>query len=81
MLLITNFKLSLIIIAGSATGIDANPDFWSQGAQALSGQSGLYRRRGQSYAGEIIQHIKTVQSFTHEEQEKALLVLRLNEPF
>ena len=69
MLLITNFKLSLIILL--AVPLVLMPILiFGRKVRKLSRDSQASIADVGSYAGGIIQHIKTVQSFTHEEQEK-----------
>ena len=69
MLLVTNFKLSLMIIV--AVPLVLMPILiFGRKVRKLSRDSQDSIADVGSYAGEIIQHIKTVQSFTHEEQEK-----------
>ena len=69
MLLITNFKLSLIILI--AVPVVLMPILvFGRKVRQLSRESQDSIADVGSYAGEIIQHIKTVQSFTQEAQEK-----------
>lgn len=69
MLLITNFKLSLMILL--AVPLVLMPILiFGRRVRKLSRDSQDSIADVGSYAGEIIQHIKTVQSFTRETQEK-----------
>ena len=70
MLLITNLKLSLIILL--AVPLVLMPILlFGRKVRSLSRQSQDSIADVGSYAGEVIQHIKTVQSFTQETQEKS----------
>ncbi|MGB2359611.1 MAG: ATP-binding cassette domain-containing protein, partial [Porticoccaceae bacterium] len=70
MLLITNLKLSLIILL--AVPLVLMPILiFGRKVRNLSRQSQDSIADVGSYAGEVIQHIKTVQSFTQETQEKS----------
>ncbi|MDG1496151.1 MAG: ABC transporter transmembrane domain-containing protein [Porticoccaceae bacterium] len=80
MLLITNFKLSLIIIL--AVPLVLMPILiFGRKVRKLSRDSQDSIAEVGSYAGEIIQHIKTVQSFTHEEQEKKAFGIEVERAF
>ena len=69
MLLITNLKLSLIILF--AVPVVLMPVLiFGRKVRALSRKSQDSVADVGTYAGEVIQHIKTVQSFTQEPQEK-----------
>jgi ATP-binding cassette subfamily B protein len=69
MLLITNLKLSLIILL--AVPLVLMPILvFGRSVRKLSRESQDSIADVGSYAGEVIQHIKTVQSFTQEQQEK-----------
>jgi ATP-binding cassette, subfamily B, bacterial len=69
MLLITNFKLSLMIVLGVPLILMPILIFGRKVRQ-LSRKSQDSIADVGTYAGEIIQHIKTVQSYTHEQHEK-----------
>lgn len=69
MLLITNFKLSLMILFGVPLVLMPILIFGRKVRQ-LSRKSQDSIADVGTYAGEIIQHIKTVQSYTHEKHEK-----------
>ena len=69
MMFITNFKLSLIICAGVPL-ILLPILFFGRKVRSLSNQSQDSIASVGSYAGEIIQHIKIVQSYTRESFEK-----------
>jgi len=70
MLLITNLKLSLIILL--AVPLVLMPILvFGRSVRKLSRESQDSIADVGSYAGEVIQHIKTVQSFTQEQQEKS----------
>jgi len=70
MLLITNLKLSLIIVL--AVPLMLMPILvFGRKVRSLSRESQDSIADVGSYAGEVIQHIKTVQSFTQETQEKS----------
>jgi ATP-binding cassette subfamily B protein len=69
MMFITNFKLSLIICAGVPL-ILLPILFFGRKVRRLSNQSQDSIASVGSYAGEIIQHIKIVQSYTRENFEK-----------
>jgi len=80
MLLITNFKLSLMILV--AVPLVLMPILvFGRKVRKLSRDSQDSIADVGSYAGEIIQHIKTVQSFTHEEQEKAAFGIEVERAF
>ena len=69
MLLVTNIKLTLIIVV--AVPVVLMPVLvFGRKVRSLSRESQDTIADVGSYAGEIIQHIKTVQSFTQEVQEK-----------
>ncbi len=69
MLLVTNFKLSLMILLGVPLVLMPILIFGRR-VRKLSRDSQDSIADVGSYAGEIIQHIKTVQSYTHEQHEK-----------
>ncbi len=69
MLLITNFKLSLMIVI-SVPLVLMPILIFGRKVRQLSRQSQDSIADVGTYAGEIIQNIKTVQSYTHEEQER-----------
>lgn len=70
MLLVTNFKLSLIVLA--AVPVILLPIlYFGRRVRNLSRQSQDSIASVGSYAGEVIQQIKTVQSFTQESFERA----------
>ncbi|RTZ16604.1 ABC transporter ATP-binding protein/permease [Vibrio aquaticus] len=70
MLFATNIKLTLIVLA-SVPFILVPILFYGRKVRALSRQSQDSMADVGSYAGEAIEHIKTVQSFSREPQEKA----------
>lgn len=69
MLLITNLKLSLIVMA-SVPLVIIPMMFWGRKVRKLARKSQDSIADIGTYAGEIIQNIKVVQSYTHEAQEK-----------
>lgn len=80
MLLITNFKLSLIILL--AVPVVLMPILvFGRKVRALSRESQDSVADVGSYAGEVIQHIKTVQSFTQEPQEKKAFASQVERAF
>jgi len=80
MLLITNLKLSLIILL--AVPIVLMPVLvFGRKVRALSRKSQDSVADVGSYAGEVIQHIKTVQSFTQESQEKQAFAQEVEKAF
>ena len=70
MLLVTNLKLSLIVI-GSVPVVLLPMMFYGRRVRELAKKSQDSIADISTYAGEIIQNIKVVQSYTHETQEKA----------
>ncbi len=70
MLLVTNFKLSLIVM-GFVPIILLPMMFFGRKVRTLARKSQDSIADIGTYAGEIIQNIKVVQSYTHEAQEKA----------
>ncbi|TQV72152.1 ATP-binding cassette domain-containing protein [Aliikangiella marina] len=70
MLLVTNLKLSLIVI-GSVPVVLLPMMFYGKKVRTLAKKSQDSIADISTYAGEIIQNIKVVQSYTHETQEKA----------
>ena len=80
MLLITNLKLSLIILL--AVPVVLMPVLvFGRKVRALSRKSQDSVADVGSYAGEVIQHIKTVQSFTQESQEKKAFAQEVEKAF
>ncbi|MDA9918819.1 ABC transporter transmembrane domain-containing protein [Porticoccaceae bacterium] len=80
MLLITNLKLSLIILL--AVPLVLMPILiFGRKVRALSRESQDSIADVGSYAGEVIQHIKTVQSFTQEVQEKTAFSAEVERAF
>lgn len=69
LLVITNFKLTMIVL--SAVPLILMPILlYGRRVRALSNESQDSIAHVGSYAGEVIQHIKTVQSYTRENYEK-----------
>ncbi len=80
MLLVTNIKLTLIIVI--AVPLVLMPVLvFGRKVRSLSRQSQDSIADVGSYAGEIIQHIKTVQSFTQEAQEKRAFSVEVERAF
>ena len=80
LLLITNLKLSLIILL--AVPVVLMPVLiFGRKVRELSRQSQDSVADVGSYAGEVIQHIKTVQSFTQESLEKRAFSLEVERAF
>ena len=80
MLLITNLKLSLIILF--AVPVVLMPVLiFGRKVRALSRKSQDSVADVGTYAGEVIQHIKTVQSFTQEPQEKLAFAQEVERAF
>ena len=80
MLLITNIKLTLIIVI--AVPVVLMPVLvFGRKVRSLSRDSQDSIADVGSYAGEIIQHIKTVQSFTQEAQEKRAFSVEVERAF
>jgi ATP-binding cassette subfamily B protein len=80
MLLVTNWKLSLIVIA--CVPIVLLPMmFFGRKVRSLSKESQDSIADIGTYAGEIIQNIKVVQSYTHEPQEKAAFSIEVETAF
>ena len=80
MLLITNLKLSLIILF--AVPVVLMPVLiFGRKVRALSRKSQDSVADVGTYAGEVIQHIKTVQSFTQESQEKLAFAQEVERAF
>ncbi|MCF2856720.1 ATP-binding cassette domain-containing protein [Pseudoalteromonas sp. SMS1] len=69
MLLVTNFKLTLLVIACVPLTLVPIMIFGKR-VRRLSENNQSAIADISTYAGEIIQHIKVVQSYTHEEKEK-----------
>ncbi|MDV5169159.1 ABC transporter ATP-binding protein/permease [Photobacterium rosenbergii] len=70
MLFATNIKLTLIVLA-SVPFVLVPILIYGRRVRALSRKSQDSMADVGSYAGEAIEHIKTVQSYSHEQQEKA----------
>ena len=80
MLLITNLKLSLIILL--AVPVVLMPVLvFGRKVRTLSRKSQDSIADVGSYAGEVIQHIKTVQSFTQESQEQQAFAQEVEKAF
>ena len=80
MLLITNLKLSLMVLA--IVPLVLVPIlFFGRRVRSLSRKSQDTIADVGSYAGEIIQQIKTVQSFTQEQNEKVAFGLHVEQAF
>ena len=80
MLLITNLKLSLIILL--AVPVVLMPVLvFGRKVRTLSRKSQDSVANVGSYAGEVIQHIKTVQSFTQESQEQRAFAREVEKAF
>ncbi len=80
MLLITNLKLSLIILL--AVPVVLMPVLvFGRKVRTLSRKSQDSVADVGSYAGEVIQHIKTVQSFTQESQEQQAFAQEVEKAF
>ena len=80
MLLITNLKLSLIILL--AVPVVLMPVLvFGRKVRTLSRKSQDSVADVGSYAGEVIQHIKTVQSFTQESQEQQAFAQEVDKAF
>nr|WP_063366732.1 ABC transporter transmembrane domain-containing protein [Pseudoalteromonas luteoviolacea] len=69
MLLVTNFKLTLLVVACVPLTLVPIMIFGKR-VRRLSENNQSAIADISTYAGEIIQHIKVVQSYTHEEKEK-----------
>ena len=80
MLLITNLKLALIVLG--TVPLAMIPIFiFGRRIRALSRQSQDSMADVGSYAGEAIQHVKTVQSYTQEDFEKASFLSEVEQAF
>ena len=80
MLMITNIKLTLIII-GSVPLVLLPILLFGRKVRALSRKSQDSVADVGAFAGEIIQQIKTVQSYTHEYQEKSAFAAEVDKAF
>ncbi|WP_432468448.1 ABC transporter ATP-binding protein/permease [Agarivorans sp. Z349TD_8] len=80
MLFATNIKLTLIVLA-SVPFILVPILIYGRRVRALSRQSQDSMADVGSYAGEAIEHIKTVQSYSNEAQEKALFANQVEKAF
>jgi ATP-binding cassette subfamily B protein len=80
MLMITNIKLTLIII-GSVPLVLLPILLFGRKVRALSRKSQDSVADVGAFAGEIIQQIKTVQSYTHEDQEKFAFAAEVDKAF
>lgn len=80
MLFITNLKLSLLVLA-SVPAVLVPILFFGRRVRTLSRASQDSIADVGSYAGEIIQQIKTVQSYTQEENEKAAFAKHVEAAF
>ncbi|WP_299694599.1 ABC transporter ATP-binding protein/permease [uncultured Vibrio sp.] len=80
MLFATNIKLTLIVLA-SVPFILIPILVYGRRVRALSRQSQDSMSDVGSYAGEAIEHIKTVQSYSREEQEKASFAVEVEKAF
>ena len=80
MLLVTNLKLSFIVLA--CVPLVLMPILlFGRRVRSLSRKSQDSIADVGTYAGEIIQNIKTVQSYTHEQQEKAAFSVEVERAF
>ncbi|MGR5144021.1 ABC transporter ATP-binding protein/permease [Photobacterium sp. DNB23_23_1] len=80
MLFATNVKLTLIVLA-SVPFVLVPILIYGRRVRALSRQSQDSMADVGSYAGEAIEHIKTVQSYSHEEQERASFAAEVEKAF
>ncbi|WP_375749721.1 ABC transporter transmembrane domain-containing protein [Vibrio sp. HN007] len=80
MLFATNIKLTLVVLI-SVPFILVPILFYGRRVRALSRQSQDSMSDVGSYAGEAIEHIKTVQSYTREEQERASFIIEVEKAF
>jgi ATP-binding cassette subfamily B protein len=80
MLFATNIKLALIVLA-SVPFILVPILVYGRRVRALSRQSQDSMSDVGSYAGEAIEHIKTVQSYSHETQESASFSIEVEKAF
>ncbi len=80
MLMITNIKLTLIIV-GSVPFVLLPILLFGRRVRALSRKSQDSVADVGAFAGEIIQQIKTVQSYTHEDQEKSAFAAEVEKAF
>jgi ATP-binding cassette subfamily B protein len=80
MLIITNLQLTAIVLAGVPL-ILMPMLLYGRRVRALSNQSQDSIAHVGSYAGEIIQHIKTVQSYTRESSEKQAFSAEVEKAF
>ncbi|ERB66510.1 ABC transporter ATP-binding protein/permease [Vibrio coralliilyticus OCN008] len=80
LLFATNIKLTLIVLA-SVPFILVPILFYGRRVRALSRQSQDSMADVGSYAGEAIEHIKTVQSYSHEAQERASFATEVERAF
>ena len=80
MLFATNIKLTLIVLA-SVPFIIVPILVYGRRVRALSRQSQDSMSDVGSYAGEAIEHIKTVQSYSHETQERAAFSLEVEKAY
>jgi ATP-binding cassette subfamily B protein len=80
LLVFTNFKLTLIVL--SAVPLVLMPILiYGRRVRALSNESQDSIAHVGSYAGEVIQHIKTVQSYTRENYEKQAFSIEVERAF
>lgn len=80
MLFATNFKLTLIVLA-SVPFVLVPILVYGRRVRALSRQSQDSMADVGSYAGEAIEHIKTVQSFSSEQHEKAAFAVEVEKAY
>jgi len=80
MLFATNIKLTLIVLL-SVPFILVPILFYGRKVRALSRKSQDAMADVGSYAGEAIEHIKTVQSYTHESQERIAFAKEVEQSF
>ena len=80
MLFATNIKLTIIVLASVPIAI-LPILFYGRKVRALSRRSQDSMADVGSYAGEAIEHIKTVQSFNREIQEKQLFAIEVERAF
>ncbi|MGF1739183.1 ABC transporter ATP-binding protein/permease [Photobacterium satsumensis] len=80
MLFATNIKLTLIVLA-SVPFVLVPIIIYGRRVRALSRKSQDSMADVGSYAGEAIEHIKTVQSYSHEQQERATFSVEVEKAF
>lgn len=80
MLLVTNFKLTMMVL-GAVPIVLVPILFYGRKVRNLSRESQDTIADVGTYAGEIIQHIKTVQSYTQEKAEKSAFAKEVENAF